>query len=258
MKLLEVDINDISINDYNPNSMTPSEYSNLIYSLKNFGQVVPCLCYQKDEKYVIIDGEHRFRAMKELEFKKVHIVLDEKEGDSARYKMLTIALDEFHGKINKDLVIDIFKGSDTNTKEMLDFFTRLKIEMNLDKSYFGKKFEPIDWDKDFNFQEPENIKEPFTILATKGEIDLIKSLSVNITTEDLPFLKSIFDLASSVPINEDEKAFLIFQLAARRALLATCQLHGRDKMIKPLSLVFRGTKDQLKPIYEAYCEIIKK
>ena len=71
MKLVEIDINRIDFNNYNPNSMTPTEYRNTIYSLKKFGQVIPILVREPiDNRYIVIDGEHRVKGMRELEYTK--------------------------------------------------------------------------------------------------------------------------------------------------------------------------------------------
>ncbi len=68
-----VDIKRVIPNDYNPN-----EQSNFIYlrekrSIEKFGFVMPILVREVGDKLIIVDGEHRQSAMRELHAEGVEI-----------------------------------------------------------------------------------------------------------------------------------------------------------------------------------------
>ena len=53
-------------NTYNPNSVAPPEMKLLYDSIKEDGYTMPIVCYysQQQDLYAIVDGFHRWRAMK--------------------------------------------------------------------------------------------------------------------------------------------------------------------------------------------------
>jgi ParB-like chromosome segregation protein Spo0J len=61
-----VKISKIKANDYNPNSVAPPEMKLLYESIKNDGYTMPIVCYydKKKDKYIIVDGFHRYTIMK--------------------------------------------------------------------------------------------------------------------------------------------------------------------------------------------------
>lgn len=62
-----VDINKLVANDYNPNKVAPPEFKLLRHSIEEDGYTQPIVCYYDSEvdKYIIIDGFHRYRCAKE-------------------------------------------------------------------------------------------------------------------------------------------------------------------------------------------------
>ncbi len=54
-------------NTYNPNKVAPPEFKLLYKSIKEDGYTMPIVCYhsEKDDTYIIVDGFHRYRVMKE-------------------------------------------------------------------------------------------------------------------------------------------------------------------------------------------------
>ncbi|EGO5074392.1 ParB-like nuclease domain-containing protein [Enterococcus faecalis] len=61
-----VPINKIQANDYNPNTIAPTELKLLEQSIFADGYTMPIVCYYFEEKdcYEIVDGYHRFLVMK--------------------------------------------------------------------------------------------------------------------------------------------------------------------------------------------------
>lgn len=64
--ILSVPINKIYANDYNPNSVASPEMKLLYESILNDGYTMPIVCYynKDDDKYIIVDGFHRYSIMK--------------------------------------------------------------------------------------------------------------------------------------------------------------------------------------------------
>lgn len=60
-----VDINLLEANDYNPNSVAPPEMKLLRLSIEEDGYTQPIVTYFDGEKYIIVDGFHRYRCAKE-------------------------------------------------------------------------------------------------------------------------------------------------------------------------------------------------
>ena len=65
--VIAVPIEKIVPNTYNPNAVAPPEMKLLYDSIKEDGYTMPIVCYYVDfkDEYVIVDGFHRYRVMKE-------------------------------------------------------------------------------------------------------------------------------------------------------------------------------------------------
>lgn len=61
-----VPVDSIRPNDYNPNRMNDRQYAAELESIQHFGFLDPITIRETDHGYVIIDGEHRWRAIKEI------------------------------------------------------------------------------------------------------------------------------------------------------------------------------------------------
>ena len=76
-KLRWVDIMLVRPNQYNPNAQLPSSTLMLIQSIQRFGFTMPIVVRpaHHDGTHIIIDGEHRWRAARALEYKYVPVVV---------------------------------------------------------------------------------------------------------------------------------------------------------------------------------------
>ena len=65
--VIAVPIEKIVPNTYNPNHVAPPEMKLLYDSIKEDGYTMPIVCYysKREDLYVIVDGFHRYRVMKE-------------------------------------------------------------------------------------------------------------------------------------------------------------------------------------------------
>ena len=77
-----VDIDKVIANDYNPNKVAPPEMQLLKHSIEEDGYTQPIVTYynEKDDKYIVVDGFHRYRCAKEFfNLKQVPIVTINKD-----------------------------------------------------------------------------------------------------------------------------------------------------------------------------------
>ena len=63
--VISVPIEKIEPNTYNPNTVAPPELALLYDSIREDGYTMPIVCYKlpTEDKYVIVDGFHRYRIM---------------------------------------------------------------------------------------------------------------------------------------------------------------------------------------------------
>lgn len=72
MEITNILITKIEPNDYNPNEMTDEEFKECKKEIKHLGRIPkPIVVKPNKDKYTIIDGEHSWRASKELGFKEL-------------------------------------------------------------------------------------------------------------------------------------------------------------------------------------------
>lgn len=66
-QILPVPIEKVEPNTYNPNVVAPPEMKLLYDSIKADGYTMPVVCYydSENDKYIIVDGFHRYRIMLE-------------------------------------------------------------------------------------------------------------------------------------------------------------------------------------------------
>lgn len=77
-----VDIEKVTANDYNPNSVAPPEMKLLKLSIEEDGYTQPIVTYFDGDKYIIVDGFHRYRCAKEyFKLKEVPVVVINKNID---------------------------------------------------------------------------------------------------------------------------------------------------------------------------------
>ena len=65
--VISVPVEKVVPNSYNPNTVAPPEMRLLYESIKNDGYTMPIVCYynKAEDHYVIVDGFHRYRIMRE-------------------------------------------------------------------------------------------------------------------------------------------------------------------------------------------------
>lgn len=81
MNVKMVDIEKVIANDYNPNKVAPPEMRLLKHSIEEDGYTQPIVTYydSENDKYIIVDGFHRYRCAKEyFDLKEIPVVVIDK------------------------------------------------------------------------------------------------------------------------------------------------------------------------------------
>lgn len=258
MELKHVSIGKVKPNEYNPNRLTPTDHRNIHYSIKKYGLVIPILvrepmASEEQDKYIIIDGEQRWKIAQELDYKEIPIVIDEGKKDQERYKQLTIIMDEFRGEIDKDIVMKILNSERADTKELLQ---RMKLDIPnkgvSENSYDDFIKETPDWDDDSVFtvdDKQKDYEQPYTITLTRGELETFKDFEKMAEEIDETVMSSIWKYVSKRAMDEDERFFVTYMLALRRALL-TKYMPFRENPQRPMSIVYRDTQENVGKVVE--------
>lgn len=175
-------IDEVYPNGYNPNIMDEAKYNALKELIEKFGYLQPILITREG---MIIDGEHRWQAMKELGYAEISCVVFEHENDADEYrKLVTIAMNSIRGEHDGErlhaLLKDISFEIDT---EMLSRLTAIPD----DKLSEIVKDSPISMPDinmaDVNLQEPTLASYPLTA----GKIRL------NLTVDEYTRLAEVYE-----------------------------------------------------------------
>lgn len=121
-----VDIKKVVPNKYNPNEMSDFLFLREKRSIEKFGFVLPIIVREKGDELVIIDGEHRLLAMRELHAEGVKIYTTPKkdvvipkgkvciknlgEVSDVFARQMTIVMNELQGEADTIKKADLIKG----------------------------------------------------------------------------------------------------------------------------------------------------
>lgn len=91
VEVVEIPTDRIEPDPANPNQMTESVLEALSRDIKSKGFVQPVLVRPtEDHRYVIVDGEHRWRVLRDAGIETVPCVIDDRTEDDARLRMVSM------------------------------------------------------------------------------------------------------------------------------------------------------------------------
>jgi ParB-like chromosome segregation protein Spo0J len=105
LEVVYVPIDAISPNPYNPNRQSEHDFTLLCKSIAADGFTQPIIVNRESKQ--IVDGEHRWRACRALQFDEIPIVLTDMTPEQMRIS--TLRHNRARGSENADLVIELFK-----------------------------------------------------------------------------------------------------------------------------------------------------
>ena len=103
-----IPVKKITKNPWNPNEMTDSTYKHLKQEFKRVGFLQTILVRKHNDRYQIIDGEHRWRAAKEEGLESVPAIVVEM--DDATAKTTSINMNRIKGTNNPLRLAELLKG----------------------------------------------------------------------------------------------------------------------------------------------------
>lgn len=152
-ELLTVNIADVYPNDYNYNEMSAEMMEKEAEAFRRFGVIRSILVRQIGTKYVIIDGEHRYKILRDAGVARVQVRnLGHMSDEEA--KTLTIAMDEIKGQPDFLRSAELFADIKGYSFEDISTFLPYKPEelqtmvdaVDFDFSEYGSPSDPFDDD----------------------------------------------------------------------------------------------------------------
>lgn len=172
---LTVAIDKLRPNAWNPNFQDEATFRKELASIRRFGFVDPIIVRLDGAMYEIIDGEHRWKAARELGYTEVP-VFDIGPISEHEAKQLTVVLNELRGKPQEQKMSELLRGllSNSTLDELVEVMPYTKQE-------FGKiaKLPDFDWEN-FNQQtrhEGAKWVERIFRLPTEAAETLARALS---------------------------------------------------------------------------------
>lgn len=166
-----VDINLVQPNPWNPNTQSKEMFEKEVASIKELGMLGSILVREWGGVYEILDGEHRFKACKELKYTQIPVeTLGEISDTDA--KLLTVLLNNLKGKDDLEKRAKIYEQLSEGQLQLLPFTNEeIENEKALFKFDFSQYDEqtPIDKKKDLLIQVPVP-EEVFTLWSKCLEI----------------------------------------------------------------------------------------
>ena len=164
-RIKKVSIDNVEPNDYNPKKKDTAEYKKIVESLKLNGLKQPIFVREVEEndKYVIVDGEQRWTAAKELGYKEIYIYdfgyISEEEAKALTIWMeVQVPFDEL---------------------ELATLIVEMK-DLDIDLPYTKKEIDDFVAMADFDFTTPVKEEKPddglmeLKIRMTKSQFDFVK------------------------------------------------------------------------------------
>ena len=177
-KLQVVDIETVRPNEYNPKNPDTKEFKNVVKSLKTNGLTIPIIVREDPEnkgQFIIIDGQHRYLAAKELEYKEIPIY-NEGVVDEARAKQLTIFYQ-----------VQV-PFSEIDLSYLVVELANLEMELPYTEQEILDFRDMAEFDFDYDRKEPEQDDSddglvPYSIRMTQDQLEVFKR-AIDIIKED--------------------------------------------------------------------------
>ena len=179
---------ELRVNNYNPNVVPDKLFKQLVKDIDRIGIQQPILVRQEGNIYIIVDGEHRYRAALELGLQDVPCrIYDELSENEAM--VMTISMNRLRGDFDSLKLADVLqKLGETYTKEdlvnllgyteqELDNYSSLVKEFDFEAVDAKHAEETDQFAADFNSKKDDSLLDNnFTVPVTPFELLIIESL----------------------------------------------------------------------------------
>lgn len=143
-----VPIDRVIPNAWNPNSMSKQVFDkqkNSLVELGLMGSILVRRINHTNADYEILDGEHRFKASKELQYTEIPVEVITKDVSDKEAKLLTILLNNLHGEDDIFKRAEILKSLDSGQLQLLPFTAE---EIENEKKFVDFDFGQYEGEKD--------------------------------------------------------------------------------------------------------------
>ena len=173
-----VKINEVYPNDYNPNVMDEKTFILVKRSIIEEGMIGGIIVREEKGKLIIIDGEHRWKAAKELGFEEIPVIILDK--DLPESMIATINFNKLKGEFDTLKLAGVIA-------EINKVYSLEEIEEKL--GYTKEEIEGLNKLNDFDFNSLEaDLARPkdfhFSIHVTKEELGVIDKAMNKAGNED--------------------------------------------------------------------------
>lgn len=143
-KVVEVDIDEIVPTEVNANAMDKKDFEKLVRNIKKSGLSSMIACYRREEdgKYVIISGNHRYKACVQIGYSKINILYAE-ESELTKDEIIALQLSHntLHGEDDKGILKRLFDEiSNIDYKE----FAHISVDdIKVEEDMFSASIVPV-------------------------------------------------------------------------------------------------------------------
>ena len=174
MNIKKLDVDELEENPWNPNEMTESIFEHLKKEYERVGILQPILVRPHNETHQIVDGEHRWRAAKQMDIDEITCVVKEMTDEEA--KITTLNMNEIKGTNNPiketEVIMDLKEENDVeelsellvkseNELKEMEMLMDMPEELELDEE--DVEVEDTSIILTFSTEEFEDLKEHFNV-----------------------------------------------------------------------------------------------
>lgn len=224
-KVKEVELNEIVPTEVNANKMTDKEFNKLVDNIRKTGLSSMIACYKRNEdgKYVIISGNHRYRACVKLGYSKINILFaDENDLEKDEIIALQLSHNSLHGSDDKSILRRLF-----DEIQSIDFkeFAHIDIEDLKLEDIYDANIVPVSEHFSVNLilynDDLKNLEELLEIVNENQKKSDIIILADGKNTKD-EFITAISDVKKQFEIKSASIAFSkILELARANMIQMT-------------------------------------
>ena len=245
-KMIEVPVEKVMTNNFNPNVMDEKEFNLLVKNVQEVGMAVPITVVEKkDGTFMIIGGEHRWKAARLTGMKTIPaMVYPEEEMDEDVVKFQTMRLNMIHGKIDPKKFVDMYMGlsgkySEEVLKESMGFINQAEWDRLLSKVKQGLPTKDL---KERFDQVKEQIK-------TMEDLSTILNRLFATYGETLPYAFMVFDFGGkeNLWIIMDKPLFSTMKMVASECVLKKVTL---DALLNEVLILAFNRKEEVAGVIE--------
>jgi len=209
-KLVEVNVDEVEFTEVNANRMSQSDFDKLVNNIRTSGLSSVIACYRRkdDGKYVIISGNHRFRACLKLGYTKINILYaDEQDMSHDEIVALQLSHNSLHGDDDRAILKRLMDEiKDIDFKE----FAHIQIDdIDVDDMFSGS-IVPMSEHYSVSLvlykKDKESIEELMSIVEDNNKVNDMVILADGEKNEKV-FLEMISDIKKDFDIKSSSIAF---------------------------------------------------